>query len=48
MRYINKETMFPKNNMVGDLETITNGIITLITLMSFSIAKEAIEMKARL
>jgi hypothetical protein len=48
LRYISKDTMFPKNNMVGDSEMMTNGIITLITLLSFSIAKEAIEMKARL
>ena len=40
MRELDKEVMFPKDNIVGDTKTIRNRIITLIPLLSFAIAKK--------
>ena len=40
MRELDKEAMFPKDNIVGDTKTMRDGIITLIPLLSFIIAKK--------
>ena len=40
MREIDKGAMFPKDNIVGDTTMIRNMIITLIPLLSFTIAKK--------
>ena len=40
MRELDKEAMFPKDNIAGDTKTIRNRIIILIPLLSFAIAKK--------
>ena len=40
VRELNKEAMFPKDNIVGDMKTMRDRIITLIPLLSFAIAKK--------
>ena len=40
--------IFLKNNVARDLEMMTNMIITLIILLSFTIANEATETRAKL
>ena len=40
MRELDKEAMFPKNNIVGDTKTMRDKIITPIPLLSFTIAKK--------
>ena len=40
MRELDKEAMFPKENIVGDAKTMKDRIITLIPLLSFAIAKK--------
>ena len=40
MRKLNKEAMFPKDNIAGDTKTMRNRIITSIPLLSFTIAKK--------
>ena len=41
MRELDKEAMFPKENIAGDMKMMRNRIITLIPLLSFVIAKKA-------
>ena len=40
MRELNKEAMFPKDNISGDTKTMKDRIITPIPLLSFAIAKK--------
>ena len=40
MRELDKEAIFPKNNITGDTKMIRDRIITLILLLSFAIAKK--------
>ena len=40
MRELDKEAMFPKNNIAGNKKTMRDRIITLIPLLSFAIAKK--------
>ena len=40
MRELDKEAMFPKENIAGDTKTMKDKIITLIPLLSFAIAKK--------
>ena len=40
MRELDKEAMFPKDNIEGDTKTIRDMIITLIPLLSFAVAKK--------
>ena len=40
MRELNKETIFPKDNIARDTKTMRDKIITPITLLSFTIAKK--------
>ena len=48
MRELEKETMFPKDNIAGDTKTMRNKIITPISLLSFTIAKKTIKSRLRL
>ena len=48
MRKLDKEAMFPKDNIAGDTKTMRDGIITLIPLLSFIIAKKTIKSRSRL
>ena len=43
MRELDKEVMFPKDNIVGDTTTMRNRIITPIPLLSFAIAKKTLK-----
>ena len=40
VRQLDKEAMFPKDNIAGDTKTMRNKIITPIPLLSFAIAKK--------
>ena len=40
MRELDKEAMFTKDNILGDMKTMRNRIITPIPLLSFAIAKK--------
>ena len=40
MRQLDKEAMFPEDNIAGDTKTMRNKIITPIPLLSFAIAKK--------
>ena len=40
MRELDKEAMFPKDNISGDTKTMKDEIITPIPLLSFAIAKK--------
>ena len=40
VRELDKETMFPKDNIARDTKTMRDRIITLIPLLSFTIAKQ--------
>ena len=40
MRELNKEVMFLKDNIAGDMKTMRDRIITPIPLLSFAIAKK--------
>ena len=40
VRQLDKEAMFPKNNIAEDTKTMRNKIITPIPLLSFAIAKK--------
>ena len=40
MRELNKEAMFPKDNIVGDTKMMGDKIITQIPLLSFTITKK--------
>ena len=40
MRKLDKEAMFPKDNISGDTKTMKDKIITPIPLLSFAIAKK--------
>jgi hypothetical protein len=48
LRYFNEQTILPKDNMAGDSKTMSNRIITSITFLSFTIAKEATKTRMRL
>ena len=48
MRELNKGAMFPKNNIVGDTKMMRDKIITLIPLLSFTIAKKITKSRPRL
>ena len=48
MRYLSKQTILPKDNMVGDVKTISNRIITSISFLSFAITKEVTKVRTRL
>ena len=43
MRELNKEAMFPKENIEGNTKTMRDRIITSIPLLSFAIAKKTIK-----
>ena len=43
MRKLDKEVMFPKDNISGDTKTMRDRIITPIPLLSFAIAKKTIK-----
>ena len=43
-----ERTMFPKLNMMGDTKVMRNGIITVKTLLRYTITKETIETSMRL
>ena len=40
MREFDKEAIFPKDNIVRDMKTMRDNIITPIPLLSFTIAKK--------
>ena len=40
VRELDKEAMFPKDNIARDTKTMRNRIITSIPLLSFTIAKQ--------
>ena len=40
VRELNKRAMFPEDNIAGDTKTMRDKIITLISLLSFAIAKK--------
>ena len=40
VRELDKEVMFPKDNIAGDMKTMRDKIITPIPLLSFAIAKK--------
>ena len=40
VRELDKEVMFPKDNIVRDMKTMRDKIITPIPLLSFTIAKK--------
>ena len=40
MKELDKEAMFPKDNISGDTKTMKDKIITPIPLLSFAIAKK--------
>ena len=40
VKELDKEAMFPKDNIVGDMKMMRDRIITLIPLLSFAIAKK--------
>ena len=40
VRELDKEAMFPKDNIAGDIKTMRDRIITPIPLLSFIIAKK--------
>ena len=40
VRELDKEVMFPKDNIAGDMKTMRDRIITPIPLLSFAIAKK--------
>ena len=40
MRKLDKEALFPKDNIAGDTKTMRDRIITPISLLSFVIAKK--------
>ena len=48
MRELNKGAMFPKKNIARDMKTIRDRIITLISLLSFVIAKKTTKSRSRL
>ena len=48
MRELDKGAMFLKDNIVGDTKTMRDRIITLITLLSFAIAKKTTKPGLRL
>ena len=48
MRELDKEVMFPKENIAGDTKTMRDRIITLILLLSFAIAKKTTKSRLRL
>ena len=48
MRELDKGAMFPKNNIVGDTKMMRDKIITLIPLLSFTIAKKITKSRPRL
>ena len=43
MRELNKEAMFPKENIEGNMKTMRDRIIIPIPLLSFVIAKKTIK-----
>ena len=43
-----ERTMFPKLNMTGDMKVMRNEIITVKTLLRYTITKETIETSMRL
>ena len=48
MRELDKEAMFPKDNIAGGTKTMRDRIITLIPLLSFAIAKKTTKSRLRL
>ena len=48
LRCLSEETMLLEDNIAENSKMICNKIITSITFLSFSIAKEAEEMRTRL
>ena len=48
MRELDKEAMFPKDNIAGDIKTMKDRIITPIQLLSFSIANKATKPRPKL
>ena len=47
MKELNKRTMFPKDNILGDTKMMRDRIITLIPLLSFAIAKKTTKPRLR-
>ena len=48
IKELNKEAMFPKDNILGNTKLMRDRIITLIPLLSFAIAKETTKSRSRL
>ena len=48
VRELDKEAMFPKDNIVGNTKTMRDRIITPIPLLSFAIAKKTTKPLSRL
>ena len=48
MRELDKDVMFPQENIAGDTKTMRDRIITLILLLSFAIAKKTTKSRLRL
>ena len=48
VKELNKGSMFQKYNITGDTKTIRDRIITLIPLLSFTIAKKIKKFRPRL
>ena len=48
MRELDKRVMFLKENIVGDMKTMRDRIITLISLLSFAIVKKTTKSRLTL
>ena len=48
VRELDKRVMFLKENIVGDMKTMRDRIITLISLLSFAIAKKTTKSRLTL
>ena len=48
MRELDKEAIFPKDNIAGDTETMRDKIITPMPLLSFAIANKITKPRLRL
>ena len=48
MRELDKEAMFPKDNIAGNTKMMRDKIITPIPLLSFAIAKKITKFRPRL
>ena len=48
MRKFNKQSIFPKDNIMSNTKAMRDRIITLIPFLSFAITKKTIKSRSRL